>query len=48
MFLIVMLVMLMPVLYDKINEFMTSMIDGVVWISNKIKTLGNMKRISHW
>lgn len=45
-FLIVMLVMLMPVLYDKINEFMTSMIDGVVWISNKIKTLGNMKDFS--
>ena len=44
-FLIVMLVMLMPVLYDKINEFMTS-IDGVVWISNKIKTLGNMKDFS--
>ena len=40
------LVMLMPVLYDKINEFMTSMIDGVVWISNKIKTLGNMKDFS--
>ena len=45
-FLIVMLVMLMPVLYDKINELMTSMIDGVVWISNKIKTLGNMKDFS--
>ena len=38
-FLIVMLVMLMPVLYDKINEFMTSMIDGVVWISKDRKSV---------
>lgn len=45
-FLIVMLVMLTPTLYDKLNEFMMSMIEGVVWISNKIKLLGNMKDFS--
>lgn len=43
---IVLLVMLMPVLYDKINEFMTSMIDGVFWISKKIKALGTFENFS--
>lgn len=45
-FLVVLLVMLMPILYDKVNEFMTSMIDGVVWISNKIKVIGKIKDFS--
>lgn len=44
--LIMMLVVLLPMLYGKINGFMVSMVDGVVWISEKIKTLGNMKDFS--
>ncbi len=43
---IAILVLVMPMLYEKLNEFMVSMIDGVVWISNKIKTLGNMNDFS--
>lgn len=43
---IVLLVMLMPLLYDKLNEFMTSMIDGVFWISKKIKDIGNFENFS--
>ena len=43
---IILLVMLMPLLYEKINEFMTSMIDGVFWISKKIKEFGNFENFS--
>lgn len=43
---IAILVLVMPMLYDKLNEFMISMIDGVVWISDKIKTIGNVKDFS--
>lgn len=43
---VVLLVMLMPILYEKINEFMTSMIDGVFWISKKIKALGTFDNFS--
>lgn len=45
-FLIILLVMLMPVLYTKINEFIVSMIDGVKWISDKIKVVGKLNDFS--
>lgn len=45
-FLVVLLVLLMPIIYDKLNGFMTSMIDGVVWISKKIGLIGNFKDFS--
>lgn len=42
----VLIVLLFPVLYTKISEFITSLIDGVQWISDKIKTVGNLKDFS--
>lgn len=45
-FLVILLVMLMPILYTKINEFIISMVDGVKWISDKIKAIGKLKDFS--
>lgn len=39
-------VMIMPVLYEKINEFVVSLIGGVQWISDKIKTIGKLEDFS--
>lgn len=44
--LIALIIILLPILYDKINEFMASMIDGVYWISKQIKTLGQFESFS--
>lgn len=40
------LFLLMPTLYEKINEFLSSLIDGVQWISSKIKIMANLKDFS--
>ncbi|MEG2800905.1 MAG: AI-2E family transporter [Longicatena sp.] len=45
-FMVILLVMLMPILYDKTSEFMASMIDGVMWISDKIKVVGKLNDFS--
>lgn len=44
--LIAIIVLILPILYDKINEFIISMINGVIWISDKIKTVGNLNDFS--
>lgn len=43
---VILVVMLFPTLYSKVNSFITSVIDGVQWITNKIKGLGNIKDFS--
>lgn len=40
------LFLLMPVLYEKINQFMTSVVDGIFWISKKIKSIGSFENFS--
>lgn len=44
--LVTLIIILMPILYEKINEFMSNMIDGVVWISNQIKHIGEFEDFS--
>ena len=43
---VILTIMLFPSLYSKINSFITSIIEGVQWISNKIKEVGNIKDFS--
>lgn len=43
---IVLFVMLIPALYTKVNSFIVSIIEGVQWISNKIKEVGNFQDFS--
>lgn len=43
---IVLIMLLLPILYEKINEFMSSMIDGVYWISKQIKAYGKFENFS--
>lgn len=43
---VVLLFMLMPTLYAKINEFLSSLISGVQWISSKIKEVANLNDFS--
>lgn len=43
---VVLLFMLMPTLYAKINEFLSSLITGVQWISSKIKEVANLNDFS--
>ena len=42
----ILIVLLLPMLYAKINEFISSLIQGVQWISFKIKEIGNLKDFS--
>lgn len=43
---VILSIMLIPSLYSKINSFISSIIEGVQWISNKIKEVGNFKDFS--
>ena len=45
-FLAILLIVLMPLLYDKISGFIASMTEGVLWISDKIKEIGQFENFS--
>lgn len=43
---VLLMIMLVPTLYTKVNSFITSVIEGIQWIVNKIKEVGRFKDFS--